>query len=68
VPPGVDRTRAPPAADAPPEVPRLSPLEASTRYLAHLRQAWDHAHPEAPFDAQDVTITIPPRSTRPPAS
>ena len=27
-------------ADAPPEVARVSPLEASTRYLAHLRQAW----------------------------
>ena len=38
---------------------RVSPLEASTRYLAHLRQAWDQAHPEAPFDQQDVTVTIP---------
>jgi hypothetical protein len=56
---GVDRRSAILPADAPPEVARLSPLEASTRYLAHLREAWNHAHPEAPFDAQDVTITIP---------
>ena len=57
--PGVDRRAAILPNDAPPEVARVSPLEASTRYLAHLRQAWDHAHPEAPFDRQDVTITIP---------
>jgi molecular chaperone DnaK (HSP70) len=57
--PGVDRRAAILPYDAPPEVARISPLEASSRYLAHLRQAWDHAHPEAPFDQQDVTITIP---------
>ncbi len=57
--PGVDRRAAILPHDAPPEVARVSPLEASTRYLAHLRHAWDAAHPEAPFDAQDVTVTIP---------
>jgi len=57
--PGVDRRAAILPFDAPPEVARVSPLEASTRYLAHLRQAWDAAHPEAPFEQQDVTITIP---------
>ncbi|NDP64713.1 Hsp70 family protein [Polaromonas sp.] len=57
--PGVDRRAAILPNDAPPEVARVSPLEASTRYLAHLRRAWDQAHPEAPFDRQDVTITIP---------
>lgn len=56
---GVDRRAAILPNDAPPEVARISPLEASTRYLAHLRQAWDQAHPEAPFDQQDVTVTIP---------
>ena len=56
---GVDRRAAILPFDAPPEVARVSPLDASTRYLAHLRQAWDHAHPEAPFDQQDVTVTIP---------
>ena len=57
--PGVDRRAAILPNDAPAEVARVSPLEASTRYLAHLRQAWDQAHPEAPFDQQDVTVTIP---------
>ncbi|MBG6077161.1 Hsp70 family protein [Polaromonas sp. CG_9.11] len=57
--PGVDRRATILPNDAPPEVARVSPLEASTRYLAHLRRAWDQAHPEAPFDRQDVTITIP---------
>ncbi|RDU98858.1 Hsp70 family protein [Trinickia dinghuensis] len=57
--PGVDRRAAILPADAPPEVARISPLEASVRYLTHLREAWNHAHPDAPFDEQDVTVTIP---------
>lgn len=56
---GVDRT-----ADLLPwhgdsDVQRLSPVEASSRYLAHLRAAWDHAHPDAPLKEQDVVITLP---------
>ena len=57
--PGVDRRAPLLPADAPPEVQRVSPLAASTQYLQHLKSAWDGAHPEAPFDAQDVTVTIP---------
>ena len=57
--PSVDRRAAILPSDAPEEVTRVSPLEASTRYLQHLRRAWDQAHPEAPFDAQQVTVTIP---------
>jgi hypothetical protein len=57
--PRVDRRAAILPHDAPEEVARVSPLEASTRYLRHLRAAWDHAHPEAPFNAQAVTVTIP---------
>ena len=57
--PGVDRRSAILPFDAPPEVGRISPLEASTRYLSHLRQAWDQAYPDAPFEQQDVTVTIP---------
>ena len=56
---GVDRRAAILPHDAPPEVARVSPLDVSTRYLEHLRSAWDHAHPEAPFAEQDVTVTIP---------
>ncbi len=57
--PGVDRRSPVLPSDAPPEVTRVSPLEASVRYLTHLREAWDQAHPEAPFGEQDVTVTIP---------
>jgi molecular chaperone DnaK (HSP70) len=57
--PSVDRRAAILPHDAPEEVSRVSPLEASTRYLAHLRQAWNAAHPDAPFDQQQVTVTIP---------
>ncbi|QBI04869.1 Hsp70 family protein [Pseudoduganella albidiflava] len=57
--PGVDRRAAILPNDAPEEVTRVSPLTASTRYLAHLRQAWNAAHPEAPFGEQAVTVTIP---------
>ncbi|UIF87551.1 Hsp70 family protein [Cupriavidus sp. UYPR2.512] len=57
--PGVDRRSPVLPNDAPPEVTRVSPLEASVRYLTHLREAWDQAHPEAPFGEQDVTVTIP---------
>jgi Hsp70 protein len=56
---GVDRRAAILPHEAPPEVPRMSPLEVSIRTLEHLRNAWDHAHPESPFAAQDVTVTIP---------
>ena len=57
--PGVDRRSPLLPADAPAEVQRVSPLTATVRYLSHLRWAWDQAHPEAPFDAQDITVTIP---------
>src|SRR3954468_15065165 len=57
--PGVDRRAAILPGDAPAEVARVSPLEASMRYLTHLREAWDYEHPDAPFNQQDVTVTIP---------
>lgn len=38
---------------------RVSPVAASARYLAHLRAAWDVAHPDAPLAEQDVLITVP---------
>ena len=57
--PAVDRTAAILPWGAPPEVPRLSPVDASARILAHLRRAWDAAHPEAPLHEQDVVVTVP---------
>ena len=57
--PSVDRRAAILPTDAPEEVERVSPLAASTRYLEHLKAAWHAAHPDAPFDQQAVTVTIP---------
>src|SRR5438067_7675478 len=57
--PSVDRTAAILPWGAPPEVPRLSPVEASARILAHLRSEWDRAHPAAPLAEQDVVVTVP---------
>ena len=42
-----------------PDVARLSPVEASARYLAHLRGAWDQRHPDHPLASQDVVLTVP---------
>ncbi|MFN2546970.1 MAG: Hsp70 family protein [Myxococcales bacterium] len=57
--PSVDRTAAILPWGAPPEVPRLSPVEASARILAHLRETWDRAHPDAPLAEQDLVVTVP---------
>ncbi|MCW5807735.1 MAG: Hsp70 family protein [Deltaproteobacteria bacterium] len=38
---------------------RVSPVNASARYLAHLRAAWDDANPDEPADEQEVLITVP---------
>jgi hypothetical protein len=46
-------------ADAPDEVERVSPFQATTAYLQHLRAAWQSQHPNAPLDRQDVVITVP---------
>ena len=57
--PGVDRRAAILPVEAPEEVARVSPLQASTRYLEHLRAAWDDQHPDAPLADQDVVLTVP---------
>ena len=57
--PGVDRRAAILPNDPPEEIARVSPLTASTRYLEHLRAAWDQNYPDAPFSEQDITVTIP---------
>ncbi|HEY4178320.1 MAG TPA: Hsp70 family protein [Kofleriaceae bacterium] len=38
---------------------RVSPVNASARYLAHLRAAWDAANEDFPADEQDVLVTVP---------
>ncbi|MBV8828801.1 MAG: Hsp70 family protein [Acidobacteriaceae bacterium] len=44
---------------APEGVSKISPLEASRQYLAHLKHAWDAAHPQLPLASQSVLITVP---------
>ncbi|HWL84935.1 MAG TPA: Hsp70 family protein, partial [Polyangiaceae bacterium] len=57
---GVDRT-APilPWGSDDESVPKISPLDASTRYLAHLKATYDAAHPQAPLSSADVILTVP---------
>lgn len=45
--------------NAPAEVPKVSPVEASRRYLEHLVAAWTQAHPDAPLAEQQVVLTVP---------
>ena len=56
---GVDRTAEllPWQGDA--DVDRLSPVEASSRYLQHVRAAWDHKFPQHLLAEQDVVLTLP---------
>jgi hypothetical protein len=61
--PALDRRAAALPAGAPPEVPRISPLDASARFLAHLRAAWDAVvakdDPGLALASQRVTLTVP---------
>jgi molecular chaperone DnaK (HSP70) len=41
------------------DVDRLSPIEASSRYLQHVRAAWDHKFPQHALAEQDVVLTLP---------
>ena len=56
---GVDRTAAILPWNAPEGVRKLSPVEASSCYLDHLRRAWDSKMPDAPFAEQQVLVTVP---------
>ena len=56
---GVDRTAKLLPWHGDPDATRLSPVEVSSRYLLHLRDAWDDVHPEHQLRDQDVVITLP---------
>lgn len=45
--------------DAPEEIERVSPFQATTAYLQHIRDAWQHLHPNSPLAEQDLVITVP---------
>ena len=55
----VDRTAAMLPWKAGEGVARISPVDASAEYLKHLRAAWDEEHPDAPFEEQEVLVTVP---------
>jgi len=56
---GVDRTSAILPWSAPEGVKKISPVDASSRYLEHLRHAWDSKMPDAPFGEQQLLVTVP---------
>jgi len=57
--PGVDRRANILPWHAAEDVERLSPVEASARYLRHVRDAWDAAHRDFPLAEQDFVLTLP---------
>jgi molecular chaperone DnaK (HSP70) len=60
---GVDRSAPLLPWSAPPEVARISPVEASARYLRHMVEAWNHAmaadRPDDRLEKQAVVLTVP---------
>lgn len=46
-------------ADAPDEIQRISPFQATIAYLQHLSDAWQYLHPDSPLSSQDLVITVP---------
>jgi molecular chaperone DnaK (HSP70) len=56
---GVDRTAAILPWGAPPDLQKMSPVEASSRLLLHMRNAWNQAHPDAPLETLEAVITVP---------
>ena len=56
---GVDRTAPILPAEATEGVDRVSPVEASAKYLEHLRLAWDKANPKSKAGDNQVLITVP---------
>ena len=55
---GVDRNGALLPWQAPPEVERISPVEASARYLKHLTGAWTTSR-KSDVDSEEIIITVP---------
>lgn len=60
---GVDRTAPILPWDAPPDARRVSPVDTATRYLEHLRNAWDHQmatdDPDVRLEYQEIYLTVP---------
>src|SRR5687767_4315915 len=56
---GVDRTAELLPWHAAADVERISPVEASSRYLAHIRGAWNERFKAEPLEQQDIVLTLP---------
>jgi hypothetical protein len=60
---GVDRSAALLPWSAPPDVRRISPVEASTRYLRHMVESWNQVmagdRPGHRMEKQAVVLTVP---------
>lgn len=56
---GVDRTAKLLPWHGADDVTRLTPVDASSRYLSHIRMAWNAAHPHEPLEKQDIVLTLP---------
>ncbi len=60
---GVDRTARVLPWAAPEEVPHISPIEASSRMLTHIRDAWNYSiaaeNPDFFLESQEIFLTVP---------
>ena len=57
--PGVDRAAPILPWGAAEGVEKISPLEASASYLAHVRTAWNRQFPDAWLENQEIVVTVP---------
>ncbi len=57
--PDVDRTAKILPWDAQEGGRVLSPVEVSSMFLAHMRDAWDQTHPDQPLAGHNVVLTVP---------
>jgi molecular chaperone DnaK (HSP70) len=55
----VDRTAPILPWGAPPDVPKVSPVQASADTLAHVHAAWNAQFPSSPLAQQDIVLTLP---------
>jgi len=56
---GIDREAAILPPNAPEGIAKISPVEASQRFLTHLREAWNQKHSSEPFDDHQILVTVP---------
>ena len=57
--PSADRQAAILPWGAAAEVAKISPVEASASYLAHVRACWNQQFPKFPLEQQEIVLTVP---------